>query len=200
LAITAGLVREINSHLDQAVRQADRAKEMTFVDIAHDKLKEILINGKDGEVYGVPGAHDKSIVKVTTDGPSEETMAWVETRRKDLQKKGGISDPTSGQVTGATATEINEVQQGASVRMRFMQRQFNACVVALLEGVVWYLCKSNNIVFWVPQEPTYTPPQPGGMQATGIPPAQPGMDPMSGQPGMMRPPPFPAEPPMDPAM
>lgn len=153
LAVTAGAAREINAHVDQAVRQADRCKQMTFVDAAADKLKEIIINGKDGEVYGIPGAHDSNIVKVTVDGPDEDTLKWIEMRRADMQKKSGISNPQAGQVTGATATEINTVTSGMSLRLKFMQRQFRSCVMELLNKVVWYLCKSNNVIFWVPQDP-----------------------------------------------
>lgn len=148
LAITATLVDEINAQIDQVSDQADLAKQLTFVNGANSVLKNAVLTGRNGEVYGIPGFSKDQIETITLNGPSLEQMDYVDRLRQRLDRKSGITEFQRGNVTGdATAAENNLAAHAADIRRKFMQRNFRQDVVLTLETAAWFMCNSDNVVF-----------------------------------------------------
>lgn len=151
LAATAAQVEELNAHRSQTRRQADSARRLLLVDAAQQALIEAVTTYKDGTVAAIPGFNRNLFAEVDLGGPSKETLNYVQILHSELQRTSGLTDMMRGQISGATATEVNEASAGQDTRVRFMQDRFREHVAEVLNAAAWFMFESHSIVFPVPQ-------------------------------------------------
>lgn len=145
LAVTKGLLDELNAHLDAVSEQSDKCRSFTLVNATNDKMVEAIKLGRHGDILGVPGFDNSQLGNVTIDGPAKEQLDYVDRLRMRLDRKSGITQTIAGNLTGVTKGEVDEAQARADVRIGFMQRQFRRCVKQLLSTAVWHLVESNYV-------------------------------------------------------
>lgn len=151
LAATAAQVEEINAHRAQTRRQADTARRLLLVDAAQQALVEAVTTYKDGTVAAIPGFNRNLFAEVDLGGPSKESLNYVQILSAELQRTSGLTDMMRGQISGATATEVNEASAGQDTRVRYMQDRFRESVADVLNAAAWFMFESHSIVFPVPQ-------------------------------------------------
>lgn len=150
LAVPEGLLQELNAHLDQISDQADEARQLTFYNGVNSKLGDAITNGRNGQVFGVPGFDTSQLASITIGGPSREQLDYVDRLRIRLDRKAAITEMQRGNLTGATATETSEVAAASDFRRKFIRRQFRKGAKRVMETACWYLVESSNVIFNAP--------------------------------------------------
>lgn len=175
LAVTVGLVNEINAHTDQIMDQADKARQFTIVNAANDQATDEIKNAANGDILALKGFSKDMVETILVGGPSKEQMDYVDRLRERLDRKSGLTDFQRGNVTGqATATENNLAASAGDVRRKFMQQEFRRGVKRVGQTACWYMTESKSVVFHVPVPNAYFSNDltkagdlPGGQGATG---------------------------------
>lgn len=123
-AVAERLVRELDDHRRKAREDAECAKTGIVTESANTlKAWAKMKNG-----HGVIG-DAKQVKEVSTGGVQEETFEYIAYLEGELEKISGLSEVRQGE-TGAntTATAVAAADTANSVRRKYFERRFKACV------------------------------------------------------------------------
>jgi len=146
LALSMGLIRELNAHAGQASQDAATAKRLVIVDSNNLQMREAVTNGLSSSVIGVPGFDGKAI-NLDLGGPNPENLNHIERLRGTLDRLTGLTDFKRGNLTGVTAREVAEASAGEDTRTKFLQSRFRGSVVDTLMIVAAHLWESSSVRF-----------------------------------------------------
>jgi hypothetical protein len=145
LSVTKGLVAELNAHIDQASTQADQARSFTLANATNDKMVAALKAAEHGSIQAVPGFDSSQVEQVTIDGPSKESLDYIDRLRSRVDRKSGITQTIAGNITGATKGEVDSADARADVRLAFQKRQTRKCMTWQIKTGAWFLANSPNV-------------------------------------------------------
>lgn len=149
LAVTAGLVEELNAHRAQAKEDAGNAKKMVFIDSQNKQAKAAILNGKSGTVWTVPGLAAGGVQEIEVGGPSKENVAYIELLKQHLDEIGGLTQTVRGNITGSTAAEAELASSSADTRTRYNKSRFREGVKQVLKAVGHFFIFNDQVTFTV---------------------------------------------------
>lgn len=129
LASTEGLQREINAHAGQASDDAGAAKRILVT--GRKDLVEGVKSYNNGTILQLPGFNKDDFVVVETGGAQPANIDHLDRLRERLDRRSGLSQNQRGNITGATATEVNQTQASSDKRTRLAQKNFQGKVVEM---------------------------------------------------------------------
>lgn len=138
---------ELNAHANAASRAAGREKSLVLVNGTNNALKKAMKDGKDGEVWTVPGLQPNATQQIEIGGVSAERYQYIQTLRERLDRNSGVNDARRGNIVQNTlATAIDTANQANSARDAFLQKKFARGVTQVLKTALWYFFNSSNVV------------------------------------------------------
>lgn len=177
LAATASKVKELNAHRGQMSDDAGAAKTLLLVDKSKPENRAALESAPNGAIVGVDGLAGGMVQAVTTGGVNKANADYVELLRRDLHETGGMSANRRGEITGATASEVDTVEQADDARTSFDRSEFQKGMIGVLMEVATLMCKCDQVRFPVAIEDPMTGQPMAKMFQGG-----PSIDPATGQP------------------
>lgn len=154
LAVSAGLVDELNSQLEMIHRMADQMKTMTFVNGANKGLVRAAKNGRHGDVHAISGYDPSQMGQMTIGAPDPKQFDYTAMLRQRLDRLSGLTQNRAGAVTGGTAREVDEVAAGDQARRRFIVQQWERSMRRVIETVAWMMVFSPAVAFDIQPEGT----------------------------------------------
>lgn len=133
LAIIHDLMREVNLHQGQISDDAGMAKRLLVLD-ADPQMIGKAQSAMNGAILGIPGFKGAA-TEVKTGGASPDQLAYIEILNSRMDKMLGMTDAIKGNATGATAEEIQTVQQNRNLRIKWSQRCFRNFTAGILRIV-----------------------------------------------------------------
>lgn len=146
LAISMGLIRELNAHAGQASSDAASSKRLVIVDSNNKELVEAVTTALSSSVIGVPNFDGKAL-NMDVGGASPETLNHIERLRTTLDRQSGLTETKRGNLTGVTAREVAEASAGEDTRTKFIQSRFRAAVVDAIRIVSYLIWESPAVRF-----------------------------------------------------
>lgn len=177
LAVTSGLVRELNAHSEQVSQDAAVAKNLVFVNSSNKALAEALNSSPSGSIIPITGGWKGELERVEIGGPQAANLEYTAILRERLDRRSGTSEQKRGVTTGATATEISEIAQADDARTAFARQQFHDCTVDMLNIAGRMMHECPMVRFKVATEDPVTGERIAGDYQGGPP-----VDPMTGAP------------------
>ena len=145
LAVSEGMVNEIAAHSRQISEDAGAAKRLIVVD-GDPKLMQAIISAANGSVIGVPN-FDKRMLQVEIAGPLPANLQHVQMLREAADRTIGLTDTVRGNITGATAEEINTAQANRNKRVLMARNEFQACVAQVARTVASHMWHNPRVRF-----------------------------------------------------
>lgn len=149
LAVTSGLVDELNAHREQASEDAKNAKRMVLVDAQNKQAKAAVVNGTSGTVVSVPGLAAGGVKEIEIGGPAKENIAYIAHLQEHLDRVSGLTETIRGNITGATASETDLAAQSADTRTRYLRSRVQAGVKAVFKAAAHFFVFNDQVNFWV---------------------------------------------------
>lgn len=177
LAVTSGLVGELNAHAEQMSRDASDAKNIIFVNASNKALTEAIQNAESGSVIPIVGGWKGELERVEIGGVMPATAEHVAVLRERVDRTSGVSEQRRGVTTGATATEIDRIGQAEDARTAFARSQFHACTEQMLDIAGRMMHECPLVRFSISAEDPMTGERIIGEYRGGPP-----VDPMTGMP------------------
>lgn len=147
LAALAALCEEVNGHANAASRAAGREKTLTLVNSSDNAAAKAVKDGKDGEIWKVPGLNPNSIVQLEQGGVSPQRYDYLKMLRERYDRNSGVSETRRGNVTGnELATAITAANSASSQRDSYLKKKFAQSASQVLKTAAWYFHQSPNVV------------------------------------------------------
>lgn len=145
LAVTCGLVDELNAHRAQAADSAAAAKTLIFVDSQNKQAKVAVVSGSNGTVHTVPGLGTGGVQRVDLMGPSKDQMGYIAELSAHLNQVSGLNQTQRGELTGSTAEEAALASQATSARTLYAQKQFRAPVARVIKQAGHFIIFNEDV-------------------------------------------------------
>lgn len=155
LAVTASLVDEINAHAMQVSADAGSAKRLIAVD-ADPKVQQTITTAANGTVVCVPGLAGK-VFPLELGGPQAANLNYIAMLREAADRTLGHSESVRGNITGATAREVDNVQANRNRRVVYSRGEFQADVARAATIAAYHMWHNAHVRFPL----TYTDPTTG---------------------------------------
>lgn len=152
LAVTAAKVREINAHKGQMSDDAAAAKNLILYDKSKPENGTKIARSNNNSVIGIDGLAGGFVKEAKIGGVNPANADYVERLTFELNEISGMTDQRRGNVTHATATEVEEVSQADDVRTEFSRSRFRSCVVENLQKVAHFMVHSDQVRFLIEAE------------------------------------------------
>ena len=138
LAPTDKINTELDKHRGQIMQDAGSAKRILIT--KDQQLAEAVENGLNNTVWASSSYEKGSTEVFEWGGPQEANILQAERLEFELQRVGGVSSVSQGQVgTGDTATEVAEASARLDTRLAVMQSEFRRGVVDIAERALEHM-------------------------------------------------------------
>lgn len=149
LAPTDRINEELDKHRGQIMEDAGSAKRMLFTD--SPAINELLQNGLNNSAHCLPGFDANKTKVYEWGGVQQANVDQAARLEDDLQRVGGLSAITQGQVGSSdTATEVAESSSRTDARLAVMQTEFRRGLVDIAERALEYFLSDPEVRAVVP--------------------------------------------------
>lgn len=133
LAVIHELSLEINRHRSQMSDDAGTAKKLMLID-ADPQAIGLMQSALNGTILGIPGLKNAAM-EVKTGGVDVGQAQFVELLTAIVEKTVGLTQNSSGETTGGTATEADILQKNRNGRVQWCQKRFQEFTGRILRVV-----------------------------------------------------------------
>lgn len=155
LAVVEGMINELTAHARQISEDAGAAKRLLITN-GDPKVNHAITTAANGSVISIAN-FDKAIMPIEIAGPLPANLQYSQMLRESADRTIGLTDTVRGNITGATAEEINTAQANRNRRVLMSRSEFQGCVGQVARTVASHMWHNPRVRFPF----TYSDPETG---------------------------------------